>query len=505
MGSQRLDLLFYIDENSDKSDLFFEGTFIPERVKSDLPAVFKDSQVYISCHENDLSSFSEYENIIPRKGIDDLKFWKGIFEQTGADHMAFIHGDSPFFDTEILEEIFELHGEFLAEFTFSENLPRGFACEVISAALLKALPDFEEETLSLSQVIKKNINQFDVELYYKSPDIRDKRLSFRNSSLRDRTIMKNLFEVMGEIPKYTAIGKLIDENPKSLFIGPSYIEVEITGRSRLDCIFSYRKAMAETHGDMDMETLSNLLSGLRETGNKYTICFGGSGDPLEHPDFYAMTELVLKEDLVERIILETDGLLADGNFKNFFEKHRDRLVVIFNMNGYDGKTYESIHGQDFFDSVHGNILALADSDPNHESIYVQVMKINETNGFDNEGDAKSFLDKYYDFWENTSIPIILQKQNTYLGRIEDRRYSDLSPVKRTPCWHLQRDLFVLSDGTVAFCKQDIDGYSCHGKIGSDSLKDILARQRDFFIEDYSGTLCSKPDCSLCDEWYTFNF
>jgi hypothetical protein len=54
------------------------------------------------------------------------------------------------------------------------------------------------------------------------------------------------------------------------------------------------------------------------------------------------------------------------------------------------------------------------------------------------------------------VPIILQKQNVYLGRVEDRRYSDLSPVERIPCWHLQRDLFILSDGTVGFCKQDVD-------------------------------------------------
>ncbi len=505
MGDQRLDLLFYIDENAEKSHFFFDGAFIPHRIKSDLPPTFKDSPIHISCHERDLESFKEYGNVIPRKGMDDLKFWKELFSLTGAAHIAFIHADSPFFDTEILEEIFELHCEFLAEFTFSENLPQGFACEIISAALLKQLPDFEEETLSLSQVIKKNINQFDVELYYKSPDIRDKRLSFSNSSPRDGVIMENLFQLTGKIPKYTDMGGLIGENPGTLFIGPSYVEVEITGRSRFDCIFSYRKAMENIHEDMTMETLSELLAGLREMGNKYTICFGGSGDPMEHPDFYAMTELVLKENLVERMILETDGLLADANFKNFFEKHRDRLIVIFNMNGYDGKTYESIHGHDFFDRVHDNIISLAEADPDHEGIYVQVMKINETNGFDNEGDAKSFLDKYYDFWENTSIPIILQKQNTYLGRIEDRRYSDLSPVKRTPCWHLQRDLYVLSDGTVAFCKQDIDGVNSHGKIGSDSLKEIWQRQGDFFIKDYGGNLCTKPDCSLCDEWYTFNF
>ena len=74
------------------------------------------------------------------------------------------------------------------------------------------------------------------------------------------------------------------------------------------------------------------------------------------------------------------------------------------------------------------------------------MKINET---------EPFLDRFYDFWEKYKIPIILQKQNTYLGKIQDRNYSDLTPLERTPCWHLQRDLVVLVDGSVPLCREDI--------------------------------------------------
>ena len=105
-----------------------------------------------------------------------------------------------------------------------------------------------------------------------------------------------------------------------------------------------------------------------------------------------------------------------------------------------------LHGTDRFETVLQNILGLAETA--RDRLYVQIMKINET---------EPFLDAYYDFWEKHKIPIILQKQNTFLGRIQDRRYSDLSPLDRIPCWHLQRDLYITADGGVSFCKQDVDG------------------------------------------------
>ena len=125
---------------------------------------------------------------------------------------------------------------------------------------------------------------------------------------------------------------------------------------------------------------------------------------------------------------------------------------------------------------------MAELNSGAERVYIQIMKINETDEFGKENDIKSYLDKYYDFWEGEKIPIILQKQNIYFGRIPDRRYSDLSPVKRTPCWHLQRDLYILSDGTVSFCKQDIDGETSYGNVNICLLVKSGNRQKKSFHE-----------------------
>jgi spiro-SPASM protein len=213
-----------------------------------------------------------------------------------------------------------------------------------------------------------------------------------------------------------------------------------------------------------------------------------------HPRFYEMLSMVQNEPLVESAIVETNGIHADANYRNYILNTGNKIKTIVNINGINPETYTRLHGKDYFDRVRENILAL--NEIAGDRLYVQIMKIKET---------EPFLDAYYDFWEKQKVPVILQKQNTFLGRIEDRRYSDLTPLDRIPCWHLQRDLYIMADGTVSFCKQDVDGDWKCGNCGSEKLSSLWEKKRVSFIMDYKKDYASSPDCRSCDEWYTFNF
>lgn len=387
----------------------------------------------------------------------------------------------------------DTHLEYLAEFTFSENLPAGLSCEIVSRALIDAIPELSEKTLPLSQVIKANINHFDVEIFYKEPDIRDKRISFLSTSRRDRRIMEAIRRE-NKAPAYAEIKPLIELKPELLYIGPSYIEIELTGRCDLDCIFCYRKTLGTVHGDMEPALAKGLFEQMRRFDLPYTVCFGGSGEPLMHRNFYEIASLAASEPLVESLIVETNGLYADTNYRNFIMDAGPKIRTIVNINGFNPETYRNMHGADSFESVLQNVLGLAEAA--RDRLYVQIMKINET---------EQFLDAYYDFWEKHKVQIILQKQNTFLGRIKDRRYSDLSPVERTPCWHLQRDIYITADGGVSFCKQDVDGACSPGSLGAVSLADVWEKKKADFIREYRKDYPTSPDCKSCDEWYTFNF
>lgn len=491
-------VVLYLDDNIEDSDLSLCGSFIPQILATRFSSLPSIENIYYSVPELYQGKITSFENVVIRKRNDDVEFWKNIFKDSKADHLVRIFTDSPFIDQNVIEEMITAHIEYLAEFTYSENLPAGLSCEIISKDLITELPDFEEKTLPLSSIIKSNINQFDIELFYKEPDLRDKRISFRTALKRDAKIMDELYNLNNqEYPEYGKIKQLIEENPQALYIGPAYLEIELSGACELDCIFCYRNKLKQQHGDMTIDLFKKIISDMQIFNLPYTVCFGGSGEPLMNNNFYQILEYVTKQKLLSNIIIETNGIYLDNNFIHTVSNYDlSKMTIIININGLDQLTYQTMHGADYFEVIFKNIQALHKTEQFTGKLYLQVMKIKET---------EQFLDKYYNFWENYSIPIILQKQNTYLGLIEDRRYSDLTPLDRVPCWHLQRDLYILADGTVTFCKQDVEGTQAAGLITEQSILDIWNSNKNTYMHDFKKEYSRNPDCKSCDEWYTYNF
>ena len=428
---------------------------------------------------------------------DDIASWKYCASKTGSDHLIRIFADSPFIDPSVISEMLKTHLAYSAEFTYSENLPSGLSCEIIACELIRSLPETSEKRLPLSQVVRSNINQFDVELYYKAPDLRDKRISFRTSNARDRKVMESLLKAHGGAPAYEKLKGLIEQHCEALYVGPSWLEIELTGRADITSVYSYRGAIREPRSDMDPALFTKIIADMRDFGLPYTVCFGGSGDPLLHPSFTKCLDAVLAEKLVQTVFIETDGIAMDDSFVMYLRGKNDpRVKIIVDMSAFDDQTYAKLHGSDRFQKILKNIISVRDLfGEKSDRLFVQIMKIRET---------ENIIDLYYDFWESQKVQIILQKHNSYLGAIEDRRYYDLTPLDRVPCWHLQRDLFVLADGRVAFCKQDINGESSEWSAGAAKLSEIWESRRQLFVSDYKGKRAIRPDCAKCDEWYTFN-
>lgn len=491
-------IILFVDDNLSDNDLLFLDKYEPKRLFESLSNISNISQIYFSVPQDYSGELSNLENTFVRKENQDVQAWKEIFKSTNSDNLIKVYADSSFINEKIISEMLTVHIENLAEITYSENLPAGITCEIYSKELIDSIPDSDQKMLSLDKVVKSNINQFDVELFYKNPDIRDKRLTFRASDKRSNKVMQNIYAIENQFPAYEQLKTIIDSNPEILYVGPSYLEIELTGKSELETIYSYKKLLTESRSDIDVLAYSKILKDMHEFELPYSICLGGSGDPLMHEKFYEILDLTLAEKVIKNIVIETDGFPIDENFIQYVEQKNDsRIKIIIEMNGYNQETYQEIHNKDCFEKVEKNILKLKEvfNDNDNENIYLQIMKINET---------EKFLDKYYDYWEPKKIPIILQKQNTYLGLLEDKRYYDLSPLERTPCWHLQRDLFIFSNGNVSFCKQDINGKFMSESTSSHSIKKIWQSRKDLFLSNYNGKLSKEPDCLLCDEWYTFN-
>ncbi|MGL4369056.1 MAG: spiro-SPASM protein [Spirochaetota bacterium] len=488
--------VLYCDDNFSDEYISFAGKSSFSFIESSLKDISEISGIVISVPSEYSGALTGQKNTIVRSA-DDIGAWKEIAAATGADHFIRIFADAPFIDALIINEMLSIHLKYCAEFTYSENLPSGLSCEIISGELIRSLPEADEKRLSLSKVIKSNINQFDVELYYKDPDIRDKRIAFRCSDPRDKRIMEELFSRSGSVPPYEKLRSLIEEHCDILHAGPSWCEIELTGRADVTSLYSCRTAIKEPRGDMDPALFKKIISEMNSFNLPYAVCLGGAGDPLLHGAFYECLDFVKKEKSASAIFIETDGICIDERFRAYLENDNDpRIKLIIDMSGYSRESYQAMHGADSFDRIQGNIRGLQSIlGEKSDRMFVQLMKIKET---------EPFIDAYYDYWESQKVQIILQKQNIFLGAVQDRRYYDLTPLDRVPCWHLQRDLFILADGRAGFCKQDINGDWARGNCGQESLGDIWMRGKQSFMNDYKKHLSVNPDCASCDEWYTFN-
>jgi spiro-SPASM protein len=118
-------------------------------------------------------------------------------------------------------------------------------------------------------------------------------------------------------------------------------------------------------------------------------------------------------------------------------------------------------------------------------------------------DTEEHLETFWRYWKEKTDHIIVQKYDDYCGVLPPRKVTDLSPVRRFPCWHNKRDLNVLLDGTVPRCREDIHARYSLGNLFHESIDEVWDRGESLHREHVDG---SYPDiCEHCDEYYTFNF
>jgi len=85
--------------------------------------------------------------------------------------------------------------------------------------------------------------------------------------------------------------------------------------------------------------------------------------------------------------------------------------------------------------------------------------------------------------------------------------ADLSPVKRCPCWHIQRDMNILLDGRVPYCRENLAALKGGAEVLGNAFSDDLSLVWEKGAALYNGHCKAEYPgiCALCDEYYTYNF
>lgn len=429
------------------------------------------------------------------------------------DTLLYFPSVSPFIMEDLIRQSAADHFRYLAQYTYGENIPPGLMGEWISLELMRSLEDKKSNPLlskDLKEYVIKNMGEYDVEIFYRSPDMRQHRLDFTCSTERSIRFVEEALKISPHL-KYEEIPDFIKNNPRLTRSIPSYLELELTDRFVGECSLWPPSDRDEIHNLSD-DHFEKILSDIKNFGmvDDLTVDLGGAGEPMEHPRFFEILDAFLQEENVKEVFLETFGYLLDSEAisKLAVLKERHKLHVILRWTTRNRDRYRKIYGSDLFDTVQENINGLESflnshraetSEENKEifQVYAEILRI---------VDVEDEIEDYFRRFEKSPIRVIVQKYNSYVHRLEERRVSDLTPIHRDFCWHLARDLYITAEGNIPVCKQDLHAESAASKnISVSSPFTIFESRVDFYGSSLNGRHHEIPmSCPDCDEWYTFN-
>ena len=258
---------------------------------------------------------------------------------------------------------------------------------------------------------------------------------------------------------------------------------------------------------MDLENFSSLVDKIAAFSEKAVISLSAWGEALSNPDCLKMIEKVLSYSGLS-VFIESDGLLITEEFCEKLKKIVDeapersnnwqKVMIAISLDAFSVQTYCKLHEgcseQDFFKAVNA-VTLLQNAIPG--MVYPHFVRMD---------DNESELEGFFRYWNEKTNPstgnFIIQKYDNFAGLLPERKPADLSPLERMPCWHLRRDLTILSNGDAQICRAHVLS-GVIGNVFKDDLENIWHKTDDLLKNHIEKNY--KEKCERCDESYTFNF
>ncbi len=436
---------------------------------------------------------------------------------TGDAAVIWVALDAPFFDVELTRYLVRLHEQSWCDYTFADGFPTGYAPEVLRRDALAALSSLaasgalEWTRTILFDALSRDINAFDVETEAATEDYALLRLSLTVDTRQNYLLCRRLVErgaadtgESGKEPdptreRYHDRGiPLLAELMRAPDVGrtlPYYYYVQITTEMVQrpsytpwsDARWAPDPPGEGTH--MDLDTWKAVLARLAEWTPEATIAIGYRGEPALHP---AIAECIAEVARYPGLTLyvETAGVGWTADALAALAESPVEAVIV-ELDAIDETRYRALRGVGYEEAL-ATIERLAVTMPGR--VYVQGTRMVE-----NEWELQDFFKR----WDATEgVEPLIQKYNSWAGRLPDRKVADFSPLERNACRHLQRDMVILVDGVVPRCFQDLDKEARRGSILREAPDEVWDRAAAEYLDHVGGVL---PEmCKRCDEFYTFN-
>ncbi|GHT87160.1 spiro-SPASM protein [Spirochaetia bacterium] len=423
----------------------------------------------------------------------------------GFDCTYYAWADCPLLDPVLAEKIARRHLRYNAEYSYADGWPYGLAPELIAPGtagiLANILGDDDQgpvERDALFSVIQRDINAFDIETEISALDLRVYRLSLTADSRRNHLLLSRL--IGAGLSSAADAEHLIPARPELLRTLPAFYTVQAAGPCPQSCsLCPYPRFGAGSKDFLAPGRFAELLDKICAFSGDAVIDLSLWGELSLHPQKMELIAAILDRPALSGLI-ETSGLgwkkaeleaLADAAKGAAPRENRMApLSWIVSLDAADSKRYREIRGPGFAEAVDSakTLTALFPKDS-----YVQAVRVKG---------AEDDIEQFYRSWKDAGAELIIQKYDDFCGAMPKLQATDLSPVRRRPCWHLMRDMAILIDGRVPLCRETLDGQIL-GNAFTEDLETIWSRGESFYREQCSlqyGGLCGG-----CDEYYTYNF
>ncbi|MFN4216629.1 MAG: SPASM domain-containing protein [Brevinematales bacterium] len=486
MKEQKTILLFFdgpVYNKLEKASVWFEYTF--KRLQG-----FADEMFFVG---------KKPEKAFP---IESLSFTTGNEFLTWAEgfplhtQIVIVPAYAPFVQRSLLEEALVRHRRYLFDYTYAE-LPYGLMGEIldngIAPFIKKVLP--QEIPLfrrSLKEWLGQDLSSYDCNIVFTDIRLLEYRLSFVPENHYQASVLEAMIRDKVSFESLQEIQSWIESHPASLRQVPTYIEIELTTLHESDGPFV---DVLPRQGEMSEQNLSSLLREIDSFTPDAVISFGLYGEVFAYTYWDTLIQEVQKRP-ERRFLFESRGIflpqkrleevLAFSNVEvvvdistsspALFEKWKKPSFSFF--------PFEGLSGLEFLHNLSSK-----------ERLYLQMTRTHEN---DRE------LMRFYEVWKDFSPRIIIKKPDSFGGKQLGKRVVNLSPVKRTPCVALQRNMVIFIDGNVPLCRQDKDGEYSVGNVFRDGIKTCWENLNRAYEKQFDKGI-STPLCESCDDWWIFSF
>ena len=457
-----------------------------------------------------------------------LEAMKKLCDENQAENVLFSYNDLPYINKNLGQKILDSQIEYKSEYTFADGYPYGFAPEALNAGTIGILAELSKTTQktlgdqpisreAIYNLIKTDINSFDVETIIADSDWRLLRLAFHCGKKDNFMQCKALFEAAGGdaglLADVEKLSELASKNPACLKTVPGFYNIQISDKVNFESV--YLPAHSYTQSIMSFDKCAALIDQIAAFSENAVISLSAFGEPLFHPDFLKIVEKILSYPGLS-VFFETDGLSVTAELcsqlaaieKSAAERTHQwqKIMIAVILDAASEPTYQKIHKNSpagAFQTAVNAVKLLQSALPG--AVYPQFVRMN---GNEEE------LEAFYRYWNEKTNPsggnLIIQKYDDFAGELPPCKPADLAPLDRDPCWHLRRDLSILVNGDVPSCRTCWKD-NITGNVFNQSLEEIW-HKNDLLLENHiNKKYCSEGQagnckkCEKCDEWYTFNF